>query len=72
MTNHKTHYQLYTKHNEPRNRSGWIRKILPISIFEPQTVHLSTSRYNDYVFSDNNVNSFTKKIDILNYVRSRK
>jgi hypothetical protein len=62
----QTQYPLYTKQDEPRNRSGWARKILPISSFESQTVQPSTGRYSDNVFPVNNVNSFTRKLDILN------
>ena len=44
----KTRYPLYRRLGRPQGRSGRVRKISPPPGFDPRTVQLVESRYNDY------------------------
>jgi hypothetical protein len=35
------------KFGEPQGRSGWVRKISPLPVFDPPTVQREESRYTD-------------------------
>jgi hypothetical protein len=44
----KTLYPLYRRLGGPQTRSGQVRKISPITGFDPRTVQPVASRYNDW------------------------
>ena len=44
----KSRYSLYTRLGGPQSRSGHVRKISPLSVFDPRTVQPVESRYTDY------------------------
>ena len=44
----KTRYPLYRRLGGPQDRSGQVRKISPLTGFDPRTVQPVGSRYTDY------------------------
>jgi hypothetical protein len=48
LTPAKTRYPLYRRLGGHQSLSGQVRKILPLSGFDPRTVQSVANRYNDY------------------------
>jgi hypothetical protein len=48
----KTRYPLHRRLGWPQGRSGQVRKISPLTGFDPRTVHPVASRYTDWTIPD--------------------